>query len=55
MSKEKNGQLNEYVNQLVEYLEREIDTPYKGERRCYERVLEIVKQLWKEYEHKNDD
>ena len=35
--------------QFVEYLEDVMDTPYKGERKCYERVLEKFKQIYNEH------
>lgn len=31
---------------FIEYLEKEIDTPYKGEHKCYERVLEQFKKIY---------
>ena len=35
-------------DKFTDYLEDEIDTPYKGERKCYERILEKFKKIYKE-------
>lgn len=34
------------AKEFIEYLEKELDTPYKGERKCYERVLEQFKKIY---------
>lgn len=35
------------AKEFIEYLEKELDTPYKCERKWYERVLEQFKKIYK--------
>lgn len=32
--------------EFLNYLEKMIDTPFKGERRCYETILEKFKEIY---------
>lgn len=38
---------NAKAKEFIEYLEKELDTSYKGERKCYERILEQFKKIYK--------